>query len=86
MLRRRCSGPDSIEEAWLSEQLYGPPQRWILHVVALEELAAPPIDPGEMFCVERVCGITVGILTSKTVSRLSIELHGDAIRVYEFDA
>lgn len=80
-----CRAPDSVEEAWLIEKLYGPPPRWILHIVPLEELAAPSFDPGEKYCATQVSGITVGILTSKTVSRLSIELHEDAIRVYELD-
>jgi hypothetical protein len=29
--------PDSVEEAWLLEKLYGPPQRWVLEIVPLEE-------------------------------------------------
>jgi hypothetical protein len=81
-----CRAPDSIEEAWLLEKLYGPPQRWVFDVVPLAELQAPSVDAGERYSVTQVRGITVGILTSKTVSRLSIELHGDAIRVYELDA
>jgi hypothetical protein len=84
-LEEDCRAPESIEEAWLIEKLYGPPQRWVLDIVRLEELVAPEVDPPEMFCVGRVCGITVGILSSKTVSRLSVELHGDALRVVEVD-
>jgi hypothetical protein len=78
--------PESVEEAWLLERLYGPPQRWILNIVPLEELERPSVEPGETLHVEEIDGITVGILTSKTVSRLTVELHGDAIRVFEIDA
>lgn len=78
--------PDSIEEAWLLEKLYGPPQRWVLDIVPLGELTAPSIEPGEFFFVKKISGIVVGVLTSKTVSRLSVELYRDAIRVYELDA
>jgi len=81
-----CRAPDGIEEAWLIEKLYGPPQRWVLDIVPLHELAAPALDPGESLSVVEVGGVTVGVLTSKTVSRLSVELHGDAIRVHELDA
>ena len=81
-----CRAPDSIEEAWLLEKLYGPPQRWIFDIVPLPELRTSAVDAGERYCVTQVRGITFGILTSKTVSRLSIELHADAIRVYELDA
>jgi hypothetical protein len=78
--------PDSVEEAWLLEKLYGPPQRWILSIVPLRELAEPSVDLGETLHVEQIYDITVGILTSKTVSHLSVELRGDTIRVYELDA
>ncbi len=78
--------PDSIEEAWLLEKLYGPPQRWVLDIVPLHELSGPSLDPGESFFVQEVSGVLVGVLTSKTVSRLSVELYRDAIRVYELDA
>ncbi|HXZ51274.1 MAG TPA: hypothetical protein VEH51_04670 [Burkholderiales bacterium] len=78
--------PDSIEEAWLLEKLYGPPQRWVLDIVPLRDLSAPSLDPGERFFVQEVSGIQVGVLTSKTVSRLSVEFYRDAIRVYELDA
>jgi hypothetical protein len=81
-----CRAPESVEEAWLIERLYGPPQRWILTIVPLWELAATAPDPGEFFLFQRFSGLSVGILTSKTVSRLSVELSGDAIRVYELDA
>jgi hypothetical protein len=81
-----CRAPDSIEEAWLLEKLYGRAQRWVLEISPLGELAEQPVDPGETLHVEEVSGISVGVLTSKTVQRLSIELHGDAIRVCEIDA
>lgn len=77
--------PASIEEAWLLERIYGPPQRWVLDIVPLDELSAPAADPGEFFFVQKCSGILVGVLTSKTVSRLSVELYRDAIRVYELD-
>ena len=63
-----------------------PPQRWVLNIVPLDELEEKAVEPSESFHVEGVSGIAVGILTSKTVPRLHIELHGDAIRVYELDA
>jgi hypothetical protein len=81
-----CRAPASVEEAWLLEKLYGPAPRWVLDIVSLPELAAELPDPGETFRVVEVSGIVVGVLTSKTVERLSIELHGDAIRVLELDA
>jgi hypothetical protein len=81
-----CRAPESVEEAWLIEKLYGPAPRWVLHIVPLQELAAPSVDPGEPFYLTDVCGTAVGIHTSKTVSRLSIELYGDAIRLLELDA
>jgi hypothetical protein len=81
-----CRAPESVEEAWLIEKLYGPAPRWVLHIVPLQELVAPSVDPGESFYLREVCGIAVGIHTSKTVSRLSIELYGDAIRLLELDA
>ena len=81
-----CRAPQNLEEAWLLEKLYGPPQRWVFDIVPLDELRALSADRGEIYCVTEVRGITVGILTSKTVSRLSIELHGDVVRVYELDA
>jgi hypothetical protein len=80
-----CRIPESIEEAWLLEKVYGPPQRWVFAIVPADELRAPPLDVGEHYYVTQVDGITVGILTSKTVSHLSIELFGDAIRVLEID-
>jgi hypothetical protein len=81
-----CRAPESVEEAWLIEKLYGRAPRWVLHIVPLPELVSPAVDPGESFYVTEVCGMAVGIHTSKTVSRLSIELDGDAIRVLELEA
>jgi hypothetical protein len=81
-----CRAPDSLEEAWLLEKLYGPPQRWVIAIVPIAEIVAPAVDEGERYFTAEVDGIAVGILTSKTVSPLSIDLHGDAIRVYEVDA
>jgi len=81
-----CRAPGNLEEAWVLEKLYGPPQRWVLDIVPLQELSAPSFDPGEAFFVAQVDGLSVGVLTTKTVSRLSIELYRDAIRVYELDA
>jgi hypothetical protein len=81
-----CRAPESVEEAWLIEMLYGRAPRWVLHIVPRQDLVAPSVDPGESFYLREVCGIAVGIHTTKTVSRLSIELYGDAIRVLELDA
>ena len=78
--------PTSVEEAWLLERLYGPAPRWTLSIVPLEELAATPVDPGETLHLGKVYGITVAILTSRTVSHLRVELHGDALRIHEVDA
>ena len=83
---RDCRAPETVEEAWLIEKLYGPAPRWILDIVPLQEVAAPSIDPGESFYRMELGGVPVGILTSKTVARLNIELYGEAIRVYELDA
>lgn len=80
-----CRAPESVEEAWLLERLYGPAPRWVLDIVPLREFAAPSADPGESFYVTDVSGLDVGIHTTKTVSRLSIELYGEAIRVRELD-
>jgi hypothetical protein len=81
-----CRAPESVEEAWLLEKLYGPPQRWVLDIVPMSELSEPSLDRGELFFVRDVSGISVGVLTTKTVSRLSVELYRDVIRVYELDA
>jgi hypothetical protein len=81
-----CRAPASVEEAWLIEKLYGPAPRWVLDIVPLQEFVAESPDPSDTFSVTEVSGITVGVLTSKMVARLSIELYGDAIRIYELDA
>ena len=81
-----CRAPDSVEEAWLLEMLYGPAQRWVLDIVPLQELSVLALDPGESFFVVEVSGVSVGVLTSKTIWRLSVELYRDALRVYELDA
>ena len=84
-MRDDVRAPQDIEEAWLLEKLYGPPQRWVIDVVSLEKLWKAEIDPGEMFSLLRVDGVDVGVHSSATVERLNIELHGDAIRVRELD-
>jgi len=68
-LEEDARAPESVEDAW------GPLQRWVPH----DELEEKAVEPGESFHVEEVSGISVGILTSKTVPRLHI-------RVYELDA
>jgi hypothetical protein len=78
--------PDSVEEAWLLEKLYGPPQRWVLEIVPLEEFQDEDMESSEHLHVGEFKGIPVGVLTSKPVQRLHIELNGDAIRVFELDA
>jgi hypothetical protein len=83
---RDCRAPESLEEAWLLERLYGRAPRWVLDIVPLQELAKPSLDPGEMFWVDEVRGIRVSIHTTKTVSHLWVELCRDVIRVYELDA
>ena len=81
-----CRAPSSLEEAWLIEKAYGPAPRWVLDIVPLDELEHPSVEGQEFFHVEKVGDISVGILTSKTVEHLSVELWGDTIRVYELDA
>jgi hypothetical protein len=79
--------PESLEDAWLLEKLYGPPQRWILHVVPVDETDQfAPDGPGETLHLEELNGLSVGVLTSQTVPRLHIELHRDSIRVFEVEA
>ena len=78
--------PGSLEEAWHLEKLYGRSPRWVLQIVALDELASPSLEPGELFYLEKISGISVGVLTSKTVSWLNVELLGDSICVFELDA
>ena len=85
-LEEDCRAPESVEDAWILEKLYGPPQRWVLNIVPVDELDEKAIDTGESFHLQEVSGISVGVLTSKAVPRLHIELHGDVIRVYELDA
>ena len=77
--------PESVEEAWVLEKLYGPPQRWVLKIVPLEEFQEEDMEPSETFHVGVFKGIRVGVITSKPIQRLHIELNGDAIRVYELD-
>src|SRR5207244_3131809 len=84
-MQEDCRAPGSLEEAWLIEKLYGPPPRWVLDIVPLNVLKENPVEGGQSFYVEKVEDISVGVLTSKTVPRLNIELQGDAIRVYELD-
>ena len=81
-----CRAPDSLEEAWLLERAYGPPQRWILDIVPRRTLEETPIEPGETLQIQDVSGIRVGLLTSKTVPHLAIDLKGDSLRVLELDA
>jgi hypothetical protein len=81
-----CRAPDSLEEAWLLERLYGPPQRWVLDIVPLHAIANVPVEPGETLHVQDVAGMRVAVLTSKTVPQLQVDLRGDSLRVYEVDA
>jgi hypothetical protein len=78
--------PDSVKEAWLLEKLYGPPQRWVLEIVPLEEFQDEDMESSEHLHVGEFKGIPVGVLTSKPVQRLHIELNGDGLRVFELDA
>jgi hypothetical protein len=80
-----CRAPDSLEEAWVLEKLYGPPQRWVIDIVARRSLETLPIEDGETLHIEDIDGIRVAVLTSKTVPHLSIDLRGDSLRVYEDD-
>jgi hypothetical protein len=80
-----CRAPDSLEEAWLLEKLYGPPQRWVIDIVPSRSLETLLVEDGETLHVEDVDGIRVAVLTSKTVPHLSIDLRGDSLRVYEVD-
>jgi len=78
--------PTSIEEAWMLERLYGPPQQWVIDVVPEHALATLAIAPGERLHLETVADIRIAVLTSKTVDHLGIELIVDQLRVYEIDA
>jgi hypothetical protein len=77
--------PSSVEEAWMLERLYGPPQKWVLHIVPVDELEDEETDVGEEIYLQTVNGIPIAVLTSKPVERLRVALHGDAIRIYEVD-
>ena len=78
-------GSDSIEDSWLLEKLYGPRQRWIVLIMPLGTLQEHADESGEIYAVENVGGIPFGLVTNKKVTRLNIELFGDAIRVHELD-
>ena len=79
----RRSRADNPEEAWAVQQLYGPPQRWILKFVPAEIIG----DVSRQgFHIEEVSGITVQVLAPTPVPHLCVELVGDTIRVYEVDA
>jgi hypothetical protein len=81
-----CRAPDSVEEAWLLERAYGPPPRWVIDIVPRRALERIPVERGETLQVQDVTGIRVGVLSSKDVPHLAIELRGDSLRVLEFDA
>ena len=81
-----CRAPDTFEEAWLLERAYGPPPRWVIEIVPRRTLEKMPVDPHETLEVQDVSGIRVGLLTSKDVPHLAIELRGDSLRVLEIDA
>ena len=63
-----CRAPESVEEAWLLEKLYGRAPRWVLDIAPLAELEKQPIDPGESFHIYKVNGISIGVLTSKRLT------------------
>jgi hypothetical protein len=81
-----CRAPDSVEEAWLLERAYGPPQRWVIDIIPTRALERIPVEPGETLQVLEVSGLRVGILSSKDVPHLAIDLKGDSLRVLEIDA
>ena len=81
-----CRAPDSLKEAWLLERAYGPPPRWVIDIVPRRTLEETPIEPGETLQIQDVSGIRVGLLTSKEVPHLAIDLKGDSLRVLELDA
>ncbi len=81
-----CRAPDSVEEAWLLERAYGPPPRWVIDIVPRPALEKVPVEPGEILQVQDVSGIRVGVLSSKDVPHLAIDLKGDSLRVFEIDA
>jgi hypothetical protein len=74
---------DTLEEAWLVEKLYGRRPRWVILLMPLEVLSERSKALAPKFHVEDVCGIHVEVLTAEPVPRLSVALHGDAIRVCE---
>jgi hypothetical protein len=78
--------PESLEEAWALEKVYGPPQRWILDILPLGVLNQVPVETREVFYSQDVAGIHVGVLSTCPVNLLRVELHGDSIRVFEPDA
>ena len=71
---------DNAEEAWAVQKLYGPAQRWVLNLLPLE-IFGDTVAQG--FHLEEIGGIPVRILAREPMPRLRVELHGDAIRVYE---
>ena len=75
--------PDSVEEAWMLERLYGPPQRWVLDMLPPGVVTQIPVESREMFHSQDVDGLHITVVTTKTVDQLRIELHGDSIRVFE---
>jgi hypothetical protein len=77
---------ENLEESWLLEKLYGPKPRWALHLMPLEVLGQKSHLPESYVHIEEVNGISVEVWTQEPMPRLSIELHGDAIRVCETDA
>src|SRR5262245_18893057 len=80
-----CRAPDSLEEAWLLERVYGPPPRWVVEIVPRDTLEKTPVEAGETLQFQDVSGIRVGLLSSKDVSHLAIDLRGDSLRVFEID-
>jgi hypothetical protein len=75
--------PESPEEAWAVQKLYGPLQRWVLNLVPVAVLGDVT---RQGFYVEEVSGISVRVLAPAPVPHLCVELQGDTIRVYEVDA
>jgi hypothetical protein len=78
--------PVSLEEAWLLEKLYGRAQLWTIDIVPVEPFLKHKAESGEIFWRGTVLGVEVGVLTTKTPSRLHVELVGDSLRVNEFAA
>ena len=76
---------DSLEEAWSLERLYGPFQRWQFVFMPLDALRDTSFSRYRGYA-EEVDGIYFEVLSPPPVPRLRVELHGDAIRIYEFDA